>query len=294
MVFGYFVALPAAVHYLTNYDKAEFDIQLRAKDYYGFTTMVLLAMGVVFEMPIFILGDDPPRDPHHAPAAQEPAGRLLRGRGARRRAPGVDPFTTVIEILPLWVLYEGSIWLSVILDRRRPGRRRRRRFGLLALLWAPMARGAVKAKQAQQDQKPERGAAAAKAQPRGRKRHASGGNPNQQLFFSRMRRRAKPIYFILAVLFALTFAFLGVGSGGNSGLDQLFNGLNIFGGGGTSVSKAQKEVQKHPTDPKGFRDLATAYEAKGDTASAISALQQYMTPRSRRTPRSGASSPGCS
>src|SRR3954453_21179878 len=47
IVFGYFVALPAAVHYLTNYDRTEFNIQLRARDYYGFTTMVLLAMGIV-------------------------------------------------------------------------------------------------------------------------------------------------------------------------------------------------------------------------------------------------------
>src|SRR3954469_20858446 len=45
ILFGYFVALPAAVHYLTNYDKQEFHIQLRAKDYYSFVTMVLLAMG---------------------------------------------------------------------------------------------------------------------------------------------------------------------------------------------------------------------------------------------------------
>ena len=90
-----------------------------------------------------------------------------------------------------------------------------------------------------------------------------------------MRRRAKPMYFILAVLFAVTFAFLGVGAGGNSGLDQLFSGLNIFSGGGSSVSKALKEVQKRPTDPTGFRDLATAYEAKGDTPNAITALQQY-------------------
>ena len=138
-----------------------------------------------------------------------------------------------------------------------------------------MARGAVKAKQAQA----LKGGAAKsrKAQPSGRRRHASGGNPNQQLFFSRMRRRAKPMYVILAVLFFLTFAFLGVGSGSNSGLDQLFSGLNIFGGGGSSVSKAQKEVQRHPSDPKGFRDLATAYEAKGDTANAVSALQQYTS-----------------
>jgi tetratricopeptide (TPR) repeat protein len=140
-----------------------------------------------------------------------------------------------------------------------------------------MARGAVKAKQAQNLKSAKGGRSPAKAQPRGRKRHASGGNPNQQLFFSKLRRRAKPAYLILAILFAVTFAFLGVGSGANSGLDQLFSGLNIFGGGGNSVSKALKEVQKHPTDPKGFRDLATAYEAKGDTPNAISALQQYAS-----------------
>ncbi|HXY79923.1 MAG TPA: hypothetical protein VEH55_01020 [Gaiellaceae bacterium] len=133
-----------------------------------------------------------------------------------------------------------------------------------------MARAAVKAKQAQQ----------AKAQPakvvrRGRRKRSGGGNANQQLFFSRLRRRAKIAYVILAVLFAVTFAFLGVGSG-SSGLDQLFSGLNIFGGGGgTSVSNALKETQKNPTDPKGFRDLATAYEAKGDTANSILALQEY-------------------
>jgi DNA-binding SARP family transcriptional activator len=138
-----------------------------------------------------------------------------------------------------------------------------------------MARGAVKAKQAQ-----KRGAQPAKAAPRrarGRKRHSGGGNPNQQLFFMRLRRQAKPMYVILAVLFALTFAFLGVGSGSGGGLDQLFQGLNPFHHSGTSVSKAQKEVTAHPKNPKGFRDLATAYEAKADRAGAISALQSYTT-----------------
>ena len=135
-----------------------------------------------------------------------------------------------------------------------------------------MARAAVKAKQAERAK-----AAPAKARPHGRRKHAAGGNPNQQLFFMKLRRKAKWIYVLLAVLFAITFAFLGVGSGsGSGGLDQLFNNINIFGhGGGPSVSKAQKEIAKAPNDPKGYRDLATAYEAKGDTASAISALQQY-------------------
>jgi tetratricopeptide (TPR) repeat protein len=138
-----------------------------------------------------------------------------------------------------------------------------------------MARAAVKAKQAQQ-----RAAQPAKARRGGggRRKHAGGGDPTQQLFFSRLRRRAKFMYLVLAVLFAATFAFLGVGSG-SSGLQDLFRNLNIFSSSGSSVSKALKEVTKNPSDPKGFRDLATAYESKGDTANAINALQQYTNLR---------------
>jgi len=138
-----------------------------------------------------------------------------------------------------------------------------------------MARAAVKAKQAQQ-RAAQPAAKASRRRGGGRRKHAGGGDPNQQLFFSRLRRRAKFAYIILAVLFAVTFAFLGVGSG-TSGLDQLFSNLNVFGSRGSSVSKALKEVQKHPNAPKGFRDLATAYESKGDTANAITTLQQYTT-----------------
>jgi tetratricopeptide (TPR) repeat protein len=41
------------------------------------------------------------------------------------------------------------------------------------------------------------------------------------------------------------------------------------------VSKAEKEIKDHPNAFKGYRDLATAYEGKSDTANAISALQRY-------------------
>jgi predicted O-linked N-acetylglucosamine transferase (SPINDLY family) len=132
-----------------------------------------------------------------------------------------------------------------------------------------MARAAVKAKQAQQ------AAARPKTPARARRHHKSGGNPTQQLFFERMRRKAKFVYFLLALLFAITFAFLGVGSG-SSGLSDLFTNINIFHHSGTSVSSAQKEIQRRPNDPKGYRDLATAYEGKAETASAITALQQYV------------------
>jgi sec-independent protein translocase protein TatC len=120
ILFGYFVTLPAAIHYLTNFDKEQFNILLRAKDYYSFTTMVLLAMGIVFELPIFVL-------------AMVRLGILSTRQLRRNRRigyfivvvvavalPGIDPFTTVLESLPLLVLFELSIWLSVLMERRQP------------------------------------------------------------------------------------------------------------------------------------------------------------------------------
>jgi sec-independent protein translocase protein TatC len=118
IVFGYFVALPAAVHYLTNYDKSQFDIQLRASDYYSFVTMVLIAMAIVFELPVFVL-------------ALVRIGILTTTQLRKNRRmgyfivacigvalPGVDPVTTMIETIPLWFLFELSIWLSILADRR--------------------------------------------------------------------------------------------------------------------------------------------------------------------------------
>ena len=130
-----------------------------------------------------------------------------------------------------------------------------------------MARAAVKAKQAER----------AKAQPpqkqqRGRRGHASGGNPNQNLFFMRLRRRQRWVFLGLAVVFAVTFAAVGVGSGSGSGLDQLYAG--IFGGSGDAVSKASAEIKTNPA--KGYQDLANAYIAKNDIASAVIALQLYL------------------
>ena len=95
----------------------------------------------------------------------------------------------------------------------------------------------------------------------------------------RLRRRQKWVFAALAVLFAFSFAALGVGSG-SGGLEHLFNNINLFGGSsGPSVSKAQKEVAKNPNSAKAYRDLATAYETKADTANAIVALQQYTNIR---------------
>jgi sec-independent protein translocase protein TatC len=118
LAFGYFVALPAAVRFLTSYDKAHYQIQIRARDYYSFTSTVLIAVAVVFELPIFILG--------LVRLGILPTRKLRRNRrlgyvlvaALAVALPGVDPVTTMFEMIPLMLLFEGSIWMSVFFERR--------------------------------------------------------------------------------------------------------------------------------------------------------------------------------
>jgi sec-independent protein translocase protein TatC len=120
LAFGYFVALPAAVHFLTNYDDHLYDIQIRAKDYLAFASVVLFAVTIVFEVPIVILG--------LVRIGVLSSAKLRRNRrtgyvvmaAIAVALPGVDPVTTMMEMVPLWLLFEGSIWLSVLLERRMP------------------------------------------------------------------------------------------------------------------------------------------------------------------------------
>jgi len=118
VVFAYRLALPAAVHFLTSYDSNVYDIQVRASSYYSFAILVLLAVGLVFELPIVVLG--------LVRIGITTSAKLRRNRRIGYVAvaalavalPGVDPVTTMFEMVPLIVLYESSIWLSVIFERR--------------------------------------------------------------------------------------------------------------------------------------------------------------------------------
>jgi sec-independent protein translocase protein TatC len=118
LLFGYFLALPAAAHFLTNYDSAQYTTLIRARDYIGFAAKVLVAMGIVFELPVFVVG-------------LTRIGIISTKQLRRTRRvgyfivccvavalPGVDPVTTTLEAIPLLFLYEASIWASVLLDRR--------------------------------------------------------------------------------------------------------------------------------------------------------------------------------
>ena len=55
VVFCYFVVLTPALHFLLNFNASEFNTQIRAKDYYSFISMLMLVMGLGFQIPIGIL-----------------------------------------------------------------------------------------------------------------------------------------------------------------------------------------------------------------------------------------------
>jgi sec-independent protein translocase protein TatC len=118
VAFGYWLVLPQALHFLTHYDDQFYNINIRARDYFSFATAVLLGVGIVFELPIFVLG-----------LVRLGILTTYTLRHNRRLGyfvvaviavllPGIDPVTTTFEGIPLVVLYEGSIWLAVLMERR--------------------------------------------------------------------------------------------------------------------------------------------------------------------------------
>ncbi len=125
VLFGYFVVLPAAVRFFVNFNSTEFNSLIQASQFYSFAATILLAMGVFFQVPVIIIG---------ATRLELVTPRQLR-KGRRYAIvacaavaaflPG-DAITLLLETVPLYLLYEVSILLAVILERTR---RRRERAG---------------------------------------------------------------------------------------------------------------------------------------------------------------------
>ena len=91
----------------------------QAKQYLSFCVHVLFAMMIVFELPVFLIGltrltSSPPT------SCGRTGGSRYFGLGVvgMAVAPSVDPVTTVLQALPLFILFEGSIFLCALLDRR--------------------------------------------------------------------------------------------------------------------------------------------------------------------------------
>ncbi len=120
VAFGYFVALPRAAHFLLTFNADQFDIQLRAQDYYSFAVLFLGAVGLLFQVPIGVLaltrlGIVTPRQ------LRKNRGYVVLGVAivAAVVTPTPDPVTMLVTMAPMIVLFELSILLAAALDRRR-------------------------------------------------------------------------------------------------------------------------------------------------------------------------------
>lgn len=118
VAFGDSVALPAALKFLVGYDAQHYTILVRAQDYYSFALTVLLAVGIVFELPVIILGLVRFGVFTSAKLRKNRRIGIVAMTALAVALPGVDPVTTALELVPLYVLYEGSIWLAVVFERR--------------------------------------------------------------------------------------------------------------------------------------------------------------------------------
>jgi sec-independent protein translocase protein TatC len=123
VLFGYFVVLPAAVHFLQNFNASSFEQLVQASSYYSFAALIMLAMGLIFQVPLAVVG-----------AAR--AGIVTRKQLRKNRRfavvfaaliaallPG-DVVTMTLETLPVIVLYEVGILVVAWLDRRDARRAR--------------------------------------------------------------------------------------------------------------------------------------------------------------------------
>ncbi len=124
VMFGYFVVLPAAVHFFQNFNSAQFNVLVQANQYYKFAATTLLAMGFLFQVPVGIVaitraGIVSPRrlrkSRRYAVVACGAVAALLPG----------DAVTLLLETVPLYLLYEVGVLLATVLERREQARARR-------------------------------------------------------------------------------------------------------------------------------------------------------------------------
>lgn len=119
----YFFALPMSLEFLIGFQSESLDPMITASEYFSFAISMTLAFGAAFELPIVILalaalGIVTPqflaRYRRHAIVGCVVAGTIL--------TPGDLVYASAMMAIPLYGLYEISVWLSWIVVKRRERR----------------------------------------------------------------------------------------------------------------------------------------------------------------------------
>jgi sec-independent protein translocase protein TatC len=112
VVFAYYVVMPAALNFLLGFNDDQFNIQVRAAEYYGFFALTEISVGLLFQVPVGILavtrlGIVTPRQ-----LARNRRYAILVIAVIAMLLPGTDPVTMLLCMLPLYLLFELSILLA--------------------------------------------------------------------------------------------------------------------------------------------------------------------------------------
>ncbi|HWC47720.1 MAG TPA: twin-arginine translocase subunit TatC [Solirubrobacterales bacterium] len=119
LAFAYFVVMPAALHFLLNFNDKQFNVQIRARDYYSFFSMTEIACGLVFQMPLAIIAVTRLGIVSVEQLSKNRRYAYLVISIVAAALPGVDPVSMLLEMVPLLALYELSIVLARVVGRPR-------------------------------------------------------------------------------------------------------------------------------------------------------------------------------
>lgn len=103
------------------------------------------------------------------------------------------------------------------------------------------------------------------------------------MFFPKLRRRAKWVFAVIALVFGLGFLVAGVGTGLGSGIGDYISDLfnRTPGVDGPSVEAARERLAENPSDAPAQLELARALQADGKTDEAILAYERYTATKPR-------------
>lgn len=112
VLFAYFIVLEPAISFLLNFNADEFNTQLRARDYYSFATLSMLAMGILYQVPIGVLAVTRLGIVTPEKLAKNRRYAILGCAVLAALLPTIDPVTLILEMVPLIALFELSLLLA--------------------------------------------------------------------------------------------------------------------------------------------------------------------------------------
>jgi sec-independent protein translocase protein TatC len=118
VVFTYFEILPPAIHFLQGYNNQQFQVLAQASSYYKFEILLMLGIGLAFQVPLLLLGLQKIGVITASTLTVNWRYAIVLIAVIAAALPGVDPVTMAFETLPLILLYIASIGLLQWVERR--------------------------------------------------------------------------------------------------------------------------------------------------------------------------------